>query len=183
MTVNLNELLTIILFFALIVLVIIFIVLGIKLIKTLKKVDKVIEDVNGKMDKVNGVFDIIDKTTDYAATISDKIIGGILEYAKKFSGNIIPYRVEEYLRVRGRGVNRKTLKKIFRTLVDKGYLIENAGYHTGYSIVDMEEFECAYKNGNVINHSPRVKYNIVTFELINKIYAWAKTTKKVKKLF
>ena len=29
------------------------------------------------MNKVNGVFDIIDKTTDYAATIGDKVIDGI----------------------------------------------------------------------------------------------------------
>lgn len=80
MTVDLNSLLTIILYIALIVLVIIFIVVGIKLIKTLKKVDAVIEDVNVKMDKVDGVFNIIDRTTDYAATISDKIIGGISKF-------------------------------------------------------------------------------------------------------
>ena len=29
------------------------------------------------MNKVNGVFDIIDKTTDYASTIGDKIVEGI----------------------------------------------------------------------------------------------------------
>ena len=32
------------------------------------------------MDKVDGVFNIIDRTTDYAATISDKIIGGISKF-------------------------------------------------------------------------------------------------------
>jgi len=80
MTVDLNSLLTIILYIALIVLVIIFIVVGIKLIKTLKKVDEVIDDVNVKMNKVDGVFNIIDKTADYASTISDKIIGGISKF-------------------------------------------------------------------------------------------------------
>ena len=77
MLVNINELLTLILFISLIILVIIFMFVGIKLIKTLKKVDKVIQDVNGKMIKVNGVFDIIDKTTDYAANVSDKIINAV----------------------------------------------------------------------------------------------------------
>ena len=71
MNVNLDELLLITIYTCLIILIIIFIVLGIKLIKTLKKLDI---DVNEKMGKVNGVFDIIDKTTDYACTISDKII-------------------------------------------------------------------------------------------------------------
>lgn len=80
MMVNLNELLNIVLIFSLIILVIILIVLGIKLIKTLKKVDSVIDDVNVKMNKVNGVFEIIDKTTDYASSISDKIIGAISNF-------------------------------------------------------------------------------------------------------
>ena len=148
-------------------------------------IDKLIIYEDGAMDIYlkGDLHELCTNYIQYKAADKDKIVGGILEYAKKFDGNIIPYRVEEYLKVHGRGVNRKTLKKIFRMLVDKGYLVENAGYHAGYSIVDMEEFECAYQNGNVINHSPRVKYNIVTFELINKIYAWAKTTKKVKKIF
>lgn len=77
MTVDLNQFLMILLYLSLIVLVIILIILGIKLIKTLKKVDGIIDDVNVKMNKVNGVFDIIDKTTDYASSISDKIINAI----------------------------------------------------------------------------------------------------------
>lgn len=91
MVVDLNELLIIILLLLLISLVIVFMILGIRLIKTLKKVDAVIEDVNGKMSKVDGVFDIIDKTTDYASTISDKIVGAITNFIsilfKKKKGN------------------------------------------------------------------------------------------------
>lgn len=91
MTVDVNEFLIAILYVALIILVIIFIILGIKLIKTLKKVDKVIDDVNVKMDKVDGVFDIIDRTADFASTISDKITNGIFNFAsllfKKKKGN------------------------------------------------------------------------------------------------
>lgn len=80
MTVNLNELLVVMLYIMLIVLVIILIILGIKLIKTLKKVDTVIDDVNSKMTKVDGVFNIIDKTTDYASNMSDKIISAISNF-------------------------------------------------------------------------------------------------------
>ena len=80
MTIDLNELLVILLYSFLIVLVIILIILGIKLLRTLKKVDNVIDDVNEKMNKVDGVFNIIDKTTDYASTISDKIVGGISNF-------------------------------------------------------------------------------------------------------
>ncbi len=91
MTIELNELLPILLYLFLIILVIILIILGIKLIKTLTKIDDVIDDVNGKMRKVNGVFEIIDKTTDYASTISDKIVNGISNFVnslfKKKKGN------------------------------------------------------------------------------------------------
>ena len=59
--------------------------------RSVKKIDNIIEDVNIKMNKVDGVFDIIDKTTDYAATISDKIVGAITSFVgllfKKKKGN------------------------------------------------------------------------------------------------
>ena len=91
MMVDLNQFLEIMLYVVLIILIVIFIVLGIKLIRTLGKVDKVIEDVNGKMTKVDGIFNIIDKTTDYASTISDKIISGISNFisvlVRKKKGN------------------------------------------------------------------------------------------------
>ena len=80
MIINLSELLPAILYILLIVLVIILIILGIKLIKTINKIDTIIDDVNVKMDKVNGVFDLIDRTTDYAASISDKVIDGITNF-------------------------------------------------------------------------------------------------------
>ena len=91
MTIELNEFFELLLYISLIVLVIIFIILGIKLIKTLGKVDKVIDDVNGKMNKVDGIFDIIDRTTDYASSISDKIINGVTGFVnllfRKKKGN------------------------------------------------------------------------------------------------
>lgn len=80
MIISLNELLQIVLYTTLITLVIILIILGIKLIGTLKKVDGVIDDVNKKMLKVDGLFNMIDKTTDYAASISDKVINGISNF-------------------------------------------------------------------------------------------------------
>jgi len=80
MMVNVNDLLVVVIYGLLIALIIIFIILGIQLIKTLKKVDGVIDDVNEKITKVNGVFDIIDRTTDYASAISDKVISVISNF-------------------------------------------------------------------------------------------------------
>ena len=91
MMINLYDFLQLILYISLIILVIVWMVLGIKLIKSLKKVDIIIDDVNKKINKVDGVFNIIDKTTDYASCISDKIISGISNFIsgklKKKKGN------------------------------------------------------------------------------------------------
>jgi len=80
MVIDLNAFLEIILYLSLITLIIILIVLGIRLMRTLRKVDNVIDDVNNKMGKVDGLFNIIDRTTDYASTISDKVINGIASF-------------------------------------------------------------------------------------------------------
>ena len=77
MTIELAELLPILLYVALIALVVALIVLVVKVINTLKKVDIILDDVNQKMVKVDGLFNVIDNVADYAASISDRIIGGI----------------------------------------------------------------------------------------------------------
>ena len=77
MTIELVEILPVLLYVSLIALVIALIVLVVQVINTLKKVDIILDDVNKKMVKVDGVFNIIDNVTDYAAGMSDKIIGGI----------------------------------------------------------------------------------------------------------
>ena len=48
--------------------------------KTYQTGTHALDDVNIKMNKVNGVFNIIDKTTDYASTISDKVIGSLSKF-------------------------------------------------------------------------------------------------------
>ena len=91
MIIDFNEFLNILMHISLIVLIISFIVVGFKLIKILGKVNSIMDDISGKMDKVNGVFEIIDKTTDYASSISDKVLNalsGLLSvFTKKKKGN------------------------------------------------------------------------------------------------
>ena len=77
MTVELEDMLPVVLYCVLIIFVIALIVLVIKLIKTLGKVDKVLDDVNNKMVKVDGLFNMIDRVTDYASNVGDKIVSTI----------------------------------------------------------------------------------------------------------
>ena len=91
MVIDFNEFLNVLMHISLIALIIVFIVVGFKLIKTLGKVNDIMDDISGKMNKVNGVFDIIDKTTDYASSISDKVLNalsGLLSvFTKRKKGN------------------------------------------------------------------------------------------------
>ena len=84
MTIELNDLLVVLLYVSLIVLVIVLIILGIKLIKTLKKVDIMVDDINAKMSKLDGAFDIIDVTSDFANSIGSKLLGIISGFLMAF---------------------------------------------------------------------------------------------------
>jgi hypothetical protein len=119
----------------------------------------------------------------YKATNKEKIIGAIVEYAKKSPDKIVRWPLENYVRSRGNRVSHQSLQKILETLADQGYLEPNDGYQNGYRVVDLDKFIDAYNGGHVIPDGPRVQYNIVTLELIHKICTWVRTTRQVKKLF
>ncbi len=77
MVIDMGDMLTFLLYVALLILVISLIVFVIRLTKTLSKVDILLDDVNRKMVKVDGLFSIIDRTTDYASAFSDKVISAV----------------------------------------------------------------------------------------------------------
>ena len=78
MVIYLNDALQGILYFLGSILIVALIVLVIKMIKTLKKVDNVVNDIDEKQKKLDGLFDIVDGATDALSTISDKVVGTIV---------------------------------------------------------------------------------------------------------
>lgn len=83
MTIDVTKILPIMLYICLITLVIVVIIICIKLVETLQKVNKVLDDVTFKMNSLNGVFSIVDKTSNYASSISDKLIDGISNFVSE----------------------------------------------------------------------------------------------------
>lgn len=73
MTVDLNELFPVILYFFLIILVIVVTILVIRLIVVLKKVNNILDNVEDKVNKLNGLFDIVDNVSDGINIVSEKI--------------------------------------------------------------------------------------------------------------
>ena len=148
-------------------------------------IDKILVHDDGGLDIFlkGNLHELCTNYIQYKATNKEKIIGTIIEYANTHGGNIIPVKAESYARVCGNRISKQNFAKLLRELAAKGYLIENEGYHKGYRVADMDKLINEYRNGIVIDNSPRVKHNIVTLELINKICAWVRTTRQVKKLF
>lgn len=81
--IDLEEVLPITLYIALIVLVIFAIYFVIRLLRTLNRVDNILDDITRKLVKVDGLFDLIDYTTDYAANLSDKIVSALSNVVNK----------------------------------------------------------------------------------------------------
>ena len=79
MMVDLNALLTVILYIFGIILLIVLIVLGIKCIHLLNKIDKVVDNVEGKVTSLDGLFGIIDKVNDGIVIASDGFIKGSVD--------------------------------------------------------------------------------------------------------
>ncbi len=71
--VDLQVLLPSLLYSVLIVLVIFLIMFVVRLIRVINKVDGVLDDVSGKLDKLDKLFELIDCTTEYASSITDKL--------------------------------------------------------------------------------------------------------------
>ena len=67
-----------------IVLLVILIIIGIKVIKVMNNIDEIVKDVDYKVKSLNNIFNIIDKTTDGLALLSDKIIDWVNNFILKF---------------------------------------------------------------------------------------------------
>lgn len=70
-------LLPIIIYILLSVLIVFLIILCIRLIKTIDKMNIILDDVGRKLVKLDGLVNIIDKTTDFASSINDKIVSKV----------------------------------------------------------------------------------------------------------
>ena len=74
-----NEALVAILLVLSSILVIFLIIICIKILYTTEKLNIILKDVEQKLDSVNGVFNIIDNITDGISSISDLVVGKVLQ--------------------------------------------------------------------------------------------------------
>ena len=74
---EINVFLSMLLYIAAIVLIIIFIIVGIKLIGILDKTDKVIDDLSEKVHSFDNAVNVLSKTADGFANISNSFMFGV----------------------------------------------------------------------------------------------------------
>lgn len=108
----------------------------------------------------------------YART--SKLAYDFVEYCKKNPNNVMLRKAEAYVRLCGNQIGAKNFGKFFHSLIEQGYIEPNEGYKNGYRVVDMDKLIIDTQSDKVISDTPRVKYNIVTLELIDKICAWSR---------
>ena len=77
-------LLPIIIYILLSVIIVFLIILCIRLIKTIDKMNIILDDVGRKLVKLDGLVNLIDKTTDFASSINDKIVSKVSGIVYKF---------------------------------------------------------------------------------------------------
>ena len=105
-----------------------------------------------------------------------------VEYIKKNPEQVMISKAGDYVRLCGNHISRTNYEKIFRSFVEKGYLIENEGYHNGYKVVDLDKLIHDAENNIIINDTPRVHNNNVNLALIIKIQKWISSIYYKKKI-
>ena len=105
-----------------------------------------------------------------------------VEYIKKNPEQVMISKAGDYVRLCGNHISRTNYEKIFKSFVEKGYLIENEGYHNGYRVVDLDKLIHDAKNNIIIDDAPRVHNNNVNLALIIKIQKWISNIYYKKKI-
>ena len=138
-------------------------------------IDKIIVHEDGGLDIFlkGDLHELCTNYIQFKETKKEKIVGGIIEYAKTHPDKIIIHKLLRYLRVNGHKISWHNLMQIVNILIDKKYMQYNGGPHQGYKVIDFDRLIEDNKNGIVIHHTPGVRHNKVTLELIHKICVWA----------
>lgn len=148
-------------------------------------VDKMIVHEDGGIDIFlkGDLHELCTNYIQYKRARTTKLAHDFVEYCKDHQDKIIVHNAEIYVRSCGNKIGGRNFSKFFHSLVDKGYLEPIGGSKSGYRVVDISKLVEEVQNDNVMYNTPRLQYNIVTIELINKICTWIRSTRPFKRLF
>ena len=111
----------------------------------------------------------------------DKILQETISYIEQYPDEINMTKAWKYTKAQDIKVGYDNYNKIFKKLIDFGYL-ESKGYNKGYVLVKpLEVLKNDFENNIVMASSMRVTKNNVTIKIINKICAWIRDIEQTKK--
>lgn len=80
---ELNTILSVLLYVVCIILLVVLIILGIRLIQLLKKVDRIVDNVEEKVNLLNGTFELVNKATNTISMIGDSFVNTVTSLVTK----------------------------------------------------------------------------------------------------
>lgn len=110
------------------------------------------------------------------------VVDATIKYIKKNPEQVMISKAGDYVRLCGHHISRTNYEKIFKNFIEKGYLVENEGYHNGYRVVDLNKLIHDAENNIIIDDAPRVHNNNVNIALIIKIQKWISSIYYKKKI-
>jgi hypothetical protein len=111
----------------------------------------------------------------------DKILQETISYIEQYPDEINMTKAWKYTKAQDIKVGYDNYNKIFKKLIDFGYL-ESKGYNKGYILTKpIEVLKNDFDNNIVMASSMRVTKNSVTIRIINKICEWIRDIEQTKK--
>lgn len=146
-------------------------------------IDKIVVYEDGAVDFYlkGDMHELCTNYIQYKYARTSKLLYDFIEYCKEHQDQIFIKAAAAQMRIQGNKIGSKNFHKFFHSFVEQGYIVENEGYRNGFSIPDINKLIIATEVDQVMSDSPRVKYNVVTIELIDKICAWSRSISSIKK--
>ena len=107
----------------------------------------------------------------FKSSNKEQIVGAIIKYAETHRNCIMKKKCEKYIRTQGLKFDTNTFSKLYDRLIEYKYLVQ-ISERKGCYVKDINLLKQAMTDDNVMAYTTRCQYNIVTIQLLIKIYNW-----------
>ena len=80
-------------------------------------------------------------------------------------------KCEKYIRTQGLKFDTNVFSKLYERLIEYGYLVQ-ISERKGCYVKDLNLLQQAMNDDNVVAYTTRCQKNIVTLQILRKIYQW-----------
>ena len=119
----------------------------------------------------------------FKSSSKEAIVEAMVKYMTIHASEpIIQRRCEKYVRAQGVRFDTTVFAKLYNNMIDAGYL-ERISPRKGCLVKDVNKLKQALKDNTVMAYTSRCQHNIVTMQILMKIYKWRKNSQPKFKKF